>query len=202
MAQTVRVRYNGEVVPISALTIDDSLCGGEEIYRQIALELDLPPARMKIVHKGKLLTQANINMTLREEPRAIVQVLGSKAAVIHRPLSARISDTWYACILFFLNLLPRTLRENGGAWWARFKDNLVSFFYGTLEFLRTFMPGHVPAPLPQRQRRMDGGEEGEQQPNVRVQRRIDTNSRHCRDEINMEMIDRFNPGGGGGGGGR
>ena len=34
-AQTVRVRYNGAVVTIAALTIDDSLCGGEEIYRFI-----------------------------------------------------------------------------------------------------------------------------------------------------------------------
>ena len=31
--QTVRVRHNGEVIPIVALTIDESLCGGDEIYR-------------------------------------------------------------------------------------------------------------------------------------------------------------------------
>jgi hypothetical protein len=33
MAQVVKVRHNGAVVPISALTLDDTLCGGEEIYR-------------------------------------------------------------------------------------------------------------------------------------------------------------------------
>ncbi len=34
-----------------------------------------------------------------------------------------------------------------------------------------------------------GGEEGGR-PAVRVQRRIDTNGRNCRDEINMEIVDR------------
>ena len=37
--QTVRVRHNGEVIPIVALTIDESLCGGDEIYRFVCFAL-------------------------------------------------------------------------------------------------------------------------------------------------------------------
>jgi hypothetical protein len=40
MAQVVRVRHNGAVVPITALTLDETLCGGEEIYRS---PVALPP---------------------------------------------------------------------------------------------------------------------------------------------------------------
>ncbi len=56
---------------------------------------------------------------------------------------------------------------------------------GAAEFLRTFLPGHVPVPAAAQA----GGEEGDR-PAVRVQRRIDTNGRNCRDEINMEIVDR------------
>ena len=56
---------------------------------------------------------------------------------------------------------------------------------GAAEFLRTFLPGHVPVPAAVQA----GGEEGGR-PAVRVQRRIDTNGRNCRDEINMEIVDR------------
>ena len=59
MAQVVRVRHNGEVVPISALTIDESLCGGEEIYRCArSFRRSLPQT---ITIAGALLTLFHLN---------------------------------------------------------------------------------------------------------------------------------------------
>ena len=33
MAQVVRVKHNGAVIQITELTLDETLCGGEEIFR-------------------------------------------------------------------------------------------------------------------------------------------------------------------------
>ena len=38
---------------------------GYLVFREIGLQLDLPPARMKIVHKGRLLTKGEVPILLR-----------------------------------------------------------------------------------------------------------------------------------------
>ena len=99
MAQTVRVRHNGQVTEISALTLDESHCGGAEIFSQIALQLGLPRERMRVIHRGRLLTPESISRVLRDEPAAIVQVLGIRAVTLQRPLWARVRDAWDALLL-------------------------------------------------------------------------------------------------------
>ena len=72
MAQTVRVRHNGQVTEISALTLDETHCGGAEFFSQIALQLGLPRERMRVIHRGRLLTPESISRVLRDDPAAIV----------------------------------------------------------------------------------------------------------------------------------
>ena len=146
MAQTVRVRHNGQVTEISALTLDESLCGGAEIFSQIALQLGLPRERMRVIHRGRLLTPQTISRVLRDDPAAIVQVFGSREVVLQRPLWARVRDAWDALLLLLLFCLPRDAREQGMLWCRRARAVLTTFFLGAMEFLRTFMPGYVPAP--------------------------------------------------------
>lgn len=93
-----------------------------------------------------LLFSENINRTLRDDPKAIVQVLGSKAAVMHRPLATRLWGCWGAARAFVVNLVPRSMREHSGAAWERCKTCFLAILCGVLEFLRTFMPG-TSAPL-------------------------------------------------------
>jgi hypothetical protein len=148
------------------------LTGGEA--RQIALQLDLPVERMKIVHKGRLLTPGvthgrdahhlhathipphhllttwssthsseNINRMLRDDPKAVVQVLGSRAAVMRRPLTSRLWGSWNAAMGFVINIVPSCVREPSILAWERCKRVLLAVLYGVLEFLRTFMPGEL-----------------------------------------------------------
>jgi hypothetical protein len=117
------------------------------------------------------------------------QVLGSKSAVLQRPWSARILGAVSALVSVLqwpCLLIPHRVREHAGSWSTTARDWVRSIFFGTLEFLRTFMPGHVPAPLPARERRWGAEEEaGQQLPQVRAQRRFDTNGRHCRFSLSI-----------------
>ena len=186
MAQTVRVRHNGQVTEISALTLDESQCGGAEIFSQIAAQLGLPRERMRVIHRGRLLTPESISRVLREDPAAIVQVLGSQAVTLQRPLWARVRDAWDALLLLLLCCFPRDAREQGMLWCRRAREVLATFFIAAMEFLRTFMPGYVPAPPQQRGQGGAGGEDREARPRTQWPRF----GRHCRDDINVEYLDR------------
>eukprot|EP00960_Hanusia_phi_P032738 750035-Hanusia_phi.AAC.2 len=177
------------MIEIPALTLDQTLEGGEQIFADIARQLCLDENRLKLIHRGKVLNKSNISQVLHHDPQSVLQVVGTSREKLTKPLANRLMD-WFLLPLHWMTSLlarmfPTQIFDNG-------------FFHSALSFLRaawstmisffiSAMPGYVP-PARDRDRVQEEEELGGR---ARVQRIIQTDGRRCRDEINMEMTDRF-----------
>mmetsp|Transcript_28960 Transcript_28960/g.45402 ORF Transcript_28960/g.45402 Transcript_28960/m.45402 type:complete len:199 (+) Transcript_28960:362-958(+) len=193
--RAVRVRHLGKETRVEALVLDDTPNGGAEVFRQLGKELGLDPARLKIVHKGKLLSPTDVCSELREVAVPVIQVIGGDQTLPSQPITVRFQNVFSRVQDVVLGGWGLVVQSCSSGFGARIVNLLIGMWAVVWEFLRTFMPGHVPAPRP-------GGlglggrqqEEDRQESGVRFERRIETDARRCRDEINRETVDRMRRG--------
>ena len=83
----------------------------EDMFRDVALKTNVPVDKMKLIHKGKLMTNANLKEAIK--PKAIFQVLG-EAAESEDGLDSRDIDVIMRQVHVDKNTAIRALRVSGG----------------------------------------------------------------------------------------
>jgi hypothetical protein len=136
----------------------------------------------------------------RKQSRTPLQVFGATESLPSAPISVRIS-----------NLFSRGTRACSNAWKSasntavgraissayhselggRLLRFLWTFLHGLWLFLLTFCPGYDGRRIDGLHQEGDGpAQDGQEPPPPRYVRRIETSAQRCRDEINMELVDR------------
>ena len=141
----------------------------------------------RLKKRGKVLNPGNISQALHDDPRSVLQVVGTNQEKLAKPLAHLLMDYFLLPFHFFSQLLTRLIPPQlfDNEVWQSILRLFCAAWSTVSSFFLSAMPGYVP-PARDGDRTQDGDEL-----NHRVQRVIQTDGRRCRDEINMEVTDRF-----------